>query len=140
MATSMRRVIQTAVEQTENELGELYLEKHYQTVMAHYLREQGCRVDSEVVVAYHTSFGLYIGSGRIDLVVKLNGEVGLLELKAGVAPCGGQKQKAIKQVLRYQLHYPQPCSAHVVFFATQAFKNVYHFPGAHVKDETQEES
>ena len=120
-------LLRSAVDKTEFELGSSYLEKHYQLVLAHFLRKEGATdIETEVVVPYKTSFGLHFGFGRIDILCKYKDKLHILELKAGVSGLGSSRQKAILQALRYKKHWTEPAQAHVVFFECSAMKNIEH--------------
>ena len=130
----LSELVDRCVEEVKKELEDLYLEVHYQNLLAHYLRKEGCTVESEVVVPYKTSSGFQFGVGRIDLLVTKDEECMILELKAGVSSSGNTRRKAVQQAVRYQRHLDKNVPAKVIFFATGGFKNIVYLPALSRKE------
>ena len=96
--------IKNAVERTHLELNSEYgyLEKHYQSVLCHYIRKSmpGAVVSLEVNLPYRTTDGFCFYNGRMDVVVETETKYIILELKAHLDKRNGFKS-AIGQTKRY---------------------------------------
>ena len=130
----LSELVDRCIEEVKEELGDIYLEVHYQNLLGHYLRREGCTVESEVVVPFKTSSGFQFGVGRIDLLVTKGAECLILELKAGVSSSGNTRRKAVQQAVRYQTHLDKNVPAKVIFFATGGYKNIVDLPALSIKE------
>ena len=81
----------------------MYLETHYQRVLAHLLQKKDHVISTEVHVAYKLPDGLIFGSGRIDLLFETTQAIYILELKVHA-----KIQSVVGQLKRYMVHYPNP--------------------------------
>lgn len=97
------------IDDTIQELGMIYLESHYQTVLAYYLQKDGFTVMTEVPIVFKTSFGLQFGVGRLDIVCEKNGITTILELKSQINFSHSNIDKTCNQIQRYLEHYPVYC-------------------------------
>jgi hypothetical protein len=96
--------IKNAVERTNLELNNEYgyLEKHYQSVLCHYIRKSmpDAVVSLEVNLPYRTTDGFCFYNGRMDVVIETETKYIILELKANMDKRNGFKS-AIGQTKRY---------------------------------------
>jgi hypothetical protein len=96
--------IKNAVERTHMELDTEYgyLEKHYQSVLCHYIRKflSDAVVSLEVNIPYRTTDGFCFYNGRMDVVIETQTQYIILELKAHMDKRNGFKS-AIGQTKRY---------------------------------------
>ena len=96
--------IKNAVERTHLELNSEYgyLEKHYQSVLCHYIRKSlpDAVVSLEVNLPYRTTDGFCFYNGRMDVVVETETKYIILELKAHLDKRNGFNS-AIGQTKRY---------------------------------------
>ena len=96
--------IKDAVERTHLELNNEYgyLEKHYQSVLCHYIRKflPNAVVSLEVNLPYRTTDGFCFYNGRMDIVIETQTKYIILELKANLDKRNGFNS-AIGQTKRY---------------------------------------
>ena len=96
--------IKKAVARTHLELNSDYgyQEKHYQSVLCHYIRKMipDAVVSLEVNLPYQTTDGFCFYNGRMDVVVETTNKYIILELKAHIDKNRGFKN-AIGQTKRY---------------------------------------
>ena len=97
------QILQNACTSTFNELGDIYLEEHYQKTLKYFLEQWGVVVEIEKEFIFKTSFDLDIGNGRIDLFCTYQDQQYILELKAhcGQAAFG----RGANQVRRYKRNF-----------------------------------
>ena len=100
-------VIKRAVDRTHTELNPEhgYQERHYQTVLQHYIRKflPDSVTSLEVNIPYRTTDGFVFHSGRMDIVVETETEYIILELKANIDMARSFK-RAVGQTKRYLTH------------------------------------
>ena len=110
---TFHQILDHAVRDTFNELGDIYLEEHYQKTLQFFLKQHGVEVEIEKEFIFKTSWGLDIGNGRIDLFCTYEDQEYILELKAH---CGQSAfRNGVKQAQRYRANFPGSI-AYVVAF------------------------